>query len=205
LATRFGDDFMMPRQLARGLQAKRQSRRREQRPLAECLPHINVNDLPIPREYQIYVAPHISLRYPHILSMRIAYDGVEFTHTGRTQIFDFKWIKTGFGYPRPAFICDCGRPVIKLYFRHLNLACRRCSNATYASRTLGKRTRPILQAQRLDMFLKLKTGMRKSTRQRLKARIATAPNQELKSKRLANHSIPIPHSNYSTRGAMHWR
>jgi hypothetical protein len=111
LAIRSGDDSMaMPRQLARGLQAKRHSRRREQRPLAECLPHINVNDLPIPRDYQIHVAPNISLRYPYIAGMRIAYDGVEFTHTGRTQIFDFKWIKTGFGYPRPAFICDCGRP-----------------------------------------------------------------------------------------------
>jgi hypothetical protein len=195
----------MPPQLARGLQAKRQSRRCEQRPLAECLPHINANDLPIPRDYQIHVAPNISLRYPHILRMRIAYDGVEFTHSGREQVFDFKWIKTGFGYPRPAFRCDCGRPVITLYFRHANLACRRCSNATYASRTLDKRTRPILQAQRLNMFLKLKTGMRKTTRQRLIARIAPAPHQELNSKRLAHHTIQLPQGNYGTRGAMHWR
>jgi hypothetical protein len=55
------------------------------------------------------------------------------------------------------------------------------------------------------MFLKLKTGMWKSTRQRLKARITTAVRQVLKSKRLAHHSIQIPSSNYYTRGAMHWR
>jgi hypothetical protein len=194
---------MMPRQLARGLWAKRQSRRREQRPLAECLPHINVNDLPIPREYQIYVAPNISLRYPYIVGMRIAYDGVEFTHTGRTQIFDFKWIKTGFGYPRPAFICDCGRPVIKLYFRYLNLACRRCCNAIYGSQACDKNTRPILQALRLQTFLRLKTYMRQRNRRRLQARIPKAQNKPLNSKRLSHHMLP--HSNYGTRGAMHWR
>jgi hypothetical protein len=194
----------MPWQLKVGLYNRKKSGRREQRSLAECLPHINVNDLPIPRDYQIHIAPNISLRYPHILRMRIAYDSVEFTHSSREQVFDFKWIKTGFGYPRPAFICDCGRPVIRLYFRHANLACRRCSNATYASRTLGKRTRPILQARRLDMFLKLKTGMWKSTRQRLKARTAAA-RQDFNSKRLSHHTIQHPQHNYGTRGAMHWR
>jgi hypothetical protein len=33
--------------------------------------------------------------------------------------------------------------------------------------------------------------------------ITTAEGQELKSKRLAHHSIQIPSSNYCTRGAMH--
>src|SRR6516164_9618039 len=65
--------------------------------------------------------------------------------------------------------------------------------------------RPILQTQRIQTFLKLKTGMWKSRRQRLKARITTAPIQELKSKRLVHHRIQIPSSNYRTRGAMHWR
>jgi hypothetical protein len=195
----------MPAQLARGLWAKRQSRRCEQRPLAECLPSINVNDLRIPRDYKTYTAPNISLRYPQISGIRLAFHCVEFHHSGRVQTFRFKWIKTGFGYPRPAFVCECGRPVIKLYFRHLNLACRRCCNATYASRTLGKRTRPILQAMRLRAFLQLKSYMSKRNRQRLQARLfRTTKPLELANKRIDDRT-KLPQSNYSTRGAMHWR
>src|SRR5262249_20240035 len=195
----------MPAQMARGLWAKRQSRRREQRPLAECLPSINVNDLRIPRDYKTYTAPNISLRYPQISGILLAFHCVEFHHSGRIQAFRLKWIKTGLGYPRPAFVCECGRPVIKLYFRHLNLACRRCCNATYASRTLGKRTRPILQAVRLRAFLKLKSYMSQRNRTRLKARIPETDNKRLASKRLTHHMIQLPQSNYGTRGAMHWR
>src|SRR5262249_13956229 len=114
----------MPIQLAKGLRARRQSSRHEQRPLAECLPHINVNDLPIPRDYKTYTAPNISFRYPQISNIRLTYHRIEFAHSGRVQAFRLKWIKTGFGYARAAFICSCGCPVIKLYFRYANLACR---------------------------------------------------------------------------------
>jgi hypothetical protein len=198
---------MMPPQLARGLWKKRQSRRTEQRPLAECLPHININDLNVPKNlYSVVTIPWISLRYPFISAARLSAYVVEFAHNGRIQKFRLKWIKTGFGLPRFAFVCNqCGRPVIKLYFSYGSLKCRRCANAVYASQTCSKRLRPILQAQRTHMFLKLKTGMWKSTRQRLKARITTAVRQELKSKRLAHQSIQIPSSNYRARGAMHWR
>jgi hypothetical protein len=55
---------MMPRQLQRGLLNKRYSRRTEQKPLAESLPSINVNDLKIPGDYAILRLPNISLRYP---------------------------------------------------------------------------------------------------------------------------------------------
>jgi hypothetical protein len=64
---------------------------------------------------------------------------------------------------------------------------------------------PVLQGIRLRSFLKFKRYMSKRNRQRLKARIATAPIKELKSKRLRHHAIPLPQSNYGTRGAMHWR
>src|SRR5262249_14871364 len=79
-----------------------------------------------------------------------------------------------------------------LYFKYGSLKCRRCADAIYASQTCSKRLRPILQAQRAHLFLKLKTGMWKRTRHRPKARITTAVRQELKSKRLAHHSIQIP-------------
>jgi hypothetical protein len=197
---------MMPPQLARGLWKKRQFHRTEQRPLAEQLPHININDLNVPKNlYSVVTVPWISFRYPFISAARLSPYVVEFAHSGRIQKFRLKWIKTGFGLPRFAFICDCQRPTIKLYFRHGNLACRRCWNLTYASRTLDKRTRPVLQAIRLRNLLKFKRYMSKRNRQRLKARIATAPIKELKSKRLSHHAIPLPQSNYGTRGAMHWR
>jgi len=192
---------MMPPQLARAKRPKRS----EPRPLVETLPTINVNDLPIPRDYNTYVADNISFRYPHINRMKINRFVVSFFHSDRVQIFRFKWIKTGLGSPRAVFICECGRPVISLYFRCTNLACRRCTNAIYASQVCPRDKRPCLQAQRMHMFLKLKTGMWKSTRQRLKTRITATARQELKSKRLAHHSIQIPSSNYCTRGAMHWR
>jgi hypothetical protein len=64
----------MPPQLARGLQAKRQSRRGEQRPIVEQLPYININDLrqAIPRNYgtNIYSNP---FRYPQIQRLRLSY------------------------------------------------------------------------------------------------------------------------------------
>jgi hypothetical protein len=71
------------------------------RPLAECLPHINVNDLKIPKSLNAVVtAPWISLRYPFISAARLSVRVVEFAHSGRIQSFRLKWIKTGFGLPR---------------------------------------------------------------------------------------------------------
>ena len=191
---------MMPPQLARS----DRRRKSESRPLAETLPHINVNDLQVPRDYKTYVAPNISFRYPHISNMRIAWNMVEFTHSGRVQTFRFKWIKTGFGYPRALFLCECGRSAVKIYYRHQNLACRSCSNAIHGSQTRNKRGRSILKAIRLRNFLELKSYMSKRNRQRLKACIPAVITEELKSKRLAHHRIPIPFHNYNTRGAAHW-
>src|SRR5262249_52296384 len=99
------------------------------------------------------------------------------------------------------------RSVRRVYFKGGHLACRRCCNAIYASQVCGKHSRLILQAIRLKTFLELKagTGMSRRNQQRLKARITTAVKQELNSKRLAHHSIPMPSSNHCTRGLMHWR
>jgi hypothetical protein len=96
----------MPPQLQRGLIAKRYSQCRDPRPIAEELSQINVNDLHIPRDHKTYSAPNISLRYPQLSGLRLTCNAVEFTHAGRTQTFQLKPIKTGFGYPRFAFVCD---------------------------------------------------------------------------------------------------
>ena len=59
-------------------------KRSEPRPIAECLPSININDLRIPRSYHTITLPNIGLRYPQVASMRLTYHSVEVTHcTGR--------------------------------------------------------------------------------------------------------------------------
>ena len=100
-----------------------------------------------------------------------------------------------------------GELIARLIPMDANLSdkCRRCTNAVYASQVLGKRTRPILQALRLETFLKLKSYMGQRNRRRLKSRIPKTHSRRLDSKRLSHHTIQLPHSNYSTRGAMHWR
>ena len=134
------------------LKYAKRPKRSEPRPIVEQLSAINVNDLQIPRSYATVSLPNIGVRYPQLANMRLTYHSVEVTHgTGRTQHFNLKPIKTGFGgtkRPRYAFICSCGRPTIKVYFRHGNLACKRCHNAVPLSQKLGKRTRPILKAHR---------------------------------------------------------
>ena len=181
----------MPPQLQRGLLSRRYSHCRDPRPIAEELSQINVNELHIPRDHKTYSAPNISLRYPYLSGIRLTCNAVEFTHTGRTQTFALKPIRTGFGYFRFAFICQCQRPVIKLYFRHANLSCRWCHKLTYISRTLGKRTRPILQAHRIETLIRLKPGMHHRTRERLR-------------KRYSDKAL-MPQNNYGTRGPRLWK
>jgi len=201
----------MPPQLAR---AKR-PRRSTPRPLVEELSRLEIADLcrygafPSQYEWNVSYLLELPFRYPFLKNLVISLQNIEANHhTGYTQTIPLRWLRTGFGgnsRPRPLFICNCGRSVTKLYFKTGHLACRRCQSAVYASQVCDKCTRPVLQAQRRQWFLKLKarTGMWKSTRQRLQ--LATAPSKELNSKRLAHHSIQLPQSNYRTRGAMHWR
>jgi hypothetical protein len=182
----------MPWQLQRGLMERRRSRRTASRPIAENLSSINVNDLKIPRNYATLTLPNIGLRYPQLASMRLTYHSVEVTHgTGRIQHFKLKPIKTGFGRPRYAFVCNCGRPIIKLYFRYGNLACKHCHDAVNLSQKLDKHRRPILKAHRLETFIALKTNMQQRTRARLIKRYGEKAMR--------------PQSNYRTRSPMLWK
>ena len=206
----------MPPQLERGLWARRQSRHREQRPLVEQMQRIDIADLcryrvfPSQNNWHERWSLELPFRYPFLKNLIISRQAIEANHlSGYTQSIRLRWCCTGFGgnsRPRPLFICNCGRrPVTKLYFNYGRLACRRCCKATYASRICSKRLRPIMQVQRMQAFLRLKSYMWQSTRQRLKTRIAAAPKQVPNSKRLTHHAIQLPQSNYGTRGAMHWR
>jgi hypothetical protein len=156
----------MPWQLREGLR-RHPKGSRPPRPIAEQLPSIAVHDLgiPSPYDYKTYTMPNASLRYPQLASVRLSFHAVEFQHPslhrgqiGPVQTFRLKHIKTGFGI-RHAFICACQRPVIKLYYRNRNLACRRCCGSIYASQTIDQHSRPILQASRIESFLDNKSGL----------------------------------------------
>jgi hypothetical protein len=201
----------MPPQLARAKRPKRS----EPRPLVETLPRIDIIDLcrwkVFPSQYDWNKAHILELpfRYPFVKSLVISLQDIEANHhSGYNQIIPLRWVRTGFGgniRPRPLFVCNCGRSVTKVYYQYGSLKCRRCCDATYASRQCYKGNRPILQAKRLQFFLEHKPCMSKRNRQRIASRITIAPEQELISKRLAHHSIQLPQRNYGTRGAMHWR
>ena len=152
---------------------------KSERPIVEKLPSISTKELriPSPYDYKTYVLGNISFRLPQLASARINYNLVEFRqpplHRGQegpTQTFQFKHIKTGFGI-RHVFICACGRPAQRLYLFYRNLACRHCLKARYASQTLDKRSRPILQAARIQSFLDNKPRLLRRTRDRLQRRL----------------------------------
>jgi hypothetical protein len=166
----------MPWQLREGLK-RHPKGSRPPRPIVEQLPAISVNELPVPSPYdtKTYILRDLSLRFPQLAAAKVARDAVEFHHVslhrstlGPIQTFGIKRIRTGFGvHGRCAFICDCGRPVIKLYYRGRQLACQRCCNAINASQALDKRTRPVLQASRIESFLNSKLKLYHRTRERL--------------------------------------
>jgi len=203
----------MPKQLARAQRPKRST----PRPLAEQLTErIDIADLCRLRVFPTnrYDQYHLELpfKYPFAKNLLISLQNIEINHhLGYTQRISLRWVRTGFGgnnRPRPLFMCtNCGRSVRRVYFKSGHLACRRCQDAIYASQLCGKRSRPILQAKRLHSFLEFKsgTGMSKRNQQRVQARLTrTTKPPELTSKRIDDRS-KLPQSNYSTRGAMHWR
>jgi hypothetical protein len=200
----------MPTQLAR---AKRRLKRLGPRPIVETLKRIDVADLcrfdVFPNNWHDQHYLELPFKYPFVRNLVISLENIEVNHlSGYTQSISLRWCRTGFGgnsRRRPLLVCQCGRSVTKLYLQDGSLKCSRCTNAVYASQVCGKHSRPILQAKRLRAFLELKSYMRQSNRQRLKAHLATAPKgAHLTTKRLANEAIQLPQGNYRTRGAMHW-
>src|SRR5262249_23661158 len=145
----------MPTQLARGLAARRQSRRREPRPTIELMPAININDLraAIPRDYStnIYSNP---LRYPQVRHMRLSCRSIEIDdHCHRAQVFGIERVKTALGTPRAIFVCSCGYGAILLFARYGTYACRHCHKAVYASQKYDQIGRKRLAACKLRLEL----------------------------------------------------
>jgi len=210
----------MPWQLARAKRPKRH----EPRPVAEQIAKINANDLIpfIPLNWFDYHNREGGFRWTFLRQIRLCRRQAEFTlYSQRTLTFPIKWIRTGLGKPRPAFICKCNRPIISLYYQRGNLACRRCSNAIYASQTLDKRTRPILQAIRLRRFFHSQSDIRRPFPAKPKTKLWNKSYRRLRdrclsleckarrpiglvSKRLTERTLR-PQSNYQLRMRAHWR
>jgi hypothetical protein len=162
----------MPWQLREGL--KRRVKGAPPRPIVENATHINVNTFKISSlsPHKTYNMPNISLRYSWLSALRLSCEAAEFVirsphrgTTGRVQQFGLKPVTVGFG-TRYYFICDCGEHVQKLYFLNQYLACQYCHRLLYASQTIDRRNRPLLQAMRLESFLSKPRLMRKA-RERL--------------------------------------
>jgi hypothetical protein len=143
---------MMPWQLARS----DRRRKSEPRAIVELTPHINVNDIRhiIPRNYSTYIYSN-SFKYPFAKNLILSRQNIEFNHvSGYNQIVGIHWCRTGFGRPRPMFVCsDCCGGAYNLYFRHGHLACRYCHRIQYASRQHNQIARKRLQASKLRLQL----------------------------------------------------
>jgi hypothetical protein len=187
---------MMPPQLARALQRTKPRKYKSTKLVAETLPCFNVNELvhAIPHKYGIVRTQSFTTpSHPPLLGLRLTYETIEAIHrNGNIQKLKIKWIRTGFGHPRPAIHCDkCRRAVTKLYNRFDDLACKHCRGAIYLSQKLNKHTRPALKAYRLARFLELKNNINKRTQERLL--------------RKYGEKAMMPQSNYGTGTARHWK
>jgi hypothetical protein len=93
----------MPWQPAEGLKHFRKLKLRP-RPIAEKLPHININDLQIPTDDRIHTLPNISFTFPFLASIRLSRDCAEFNYPsyhrntlGRRQTFRIQPFRVGYG------------------------------------------------------------------------------------------------------------
>jgi hypothetical protein len=202
---------MMPRQLRNAKRPKRTT----PRPLVELLQRIDIIDLcrwkVFPSQYDWHKAHYLEapFRYPFVKSLVISLQDIEANHhTGDIQVIPLRWCRTGFGgneRPRPLFICQCGRSVTRIYFKGGRLACRRCTDAVYASQLCsGRATRSALQALRLQAFLKHKPTLWHRTRKRLQARIRVSTNPVVNSRRITGKA-KLPQSNYQSPACPLWR
>jgi hypothetical protein len=196
--------------------AKRRPKDFGPRPIVEQLLRIDIGDLcrfrVFPNNWRERWTLELPFRYPFVKNLVISLAAIEANHySGYIQSIRLRWCRTCFGgnyRPRPLFICHCGRSVTKLYFRHLNLACRRCTNALYASQICsGRATRSHLQATRLTNFIRaLPPKVRHTTKARLHARQQALAKQATASKSTRlDHRAKHIQSNYQCYATAHWR
>jgi hypothetical protein len=124
----------------------------------ELTPHIDIHDLcrwnAFPRDWDKSYLLEMPFRYPFVKSLLVSVQNVEVNHhSGYNQRIALHWARTGFGRPRPLFVCQCGYGARRLFFRCGNLACRTCHKAVYASQKNNQIGRKRLAASKLRLQL----------------------------------------------------
>jgi hypothetical protein len=212
----------MPAHLQR---ANRRPKRNEPRPLIDTLSFLDIRHLSrkkvFPPDYHgTNVLPDIGFICPGIASLKVTrakltanlYGGVQ-------QVIPLRWYQPGFGGLNAIAQCRCGKWAYRLYRIHGALVCYRCTHGTYASQTLDRHTRPILQALRMRAFIypvadlskpfprKPKTTMLHRTHKRLEGRCMAIERKIGRSRRRINKRISQqalkPRNSYSTRVRSH--
>jgi hypothetical protein len=147
----------MPPQLARA--QRRRPRNAEPRPIVELTPHIDIHDLcrwnVFPRDWNKAHILEMPFRYPFIKTLVISRKTIEINLIlGYTERVALHWVRTGFGKPRPIFVCgDCRGGARRLFFRGGHLACRHCHGMNYASQQRDRNGRKRLGASKLRLKL----------------------------------------------------
>jgi len=160
----------MPPQLA-----KAHRPRKSTRPILEQLPAVTTTELRISSTYQGKRPIIKPLRIPNLSGFKLGHLTVEFLfqplhrgQKGRTETFRLKPLR-GIQY---AFLCNsCGRAVMRLYLHHSTLLCRCCCNGRYASQAISSKSRPVLEATRIQSFLDNKPRIFHKTQERLRKRL----------------------------------
>jgi hypothetical protein len=142
----------MPWQLARS----DRRRKSEPRAIVELTPHIDIHELRhiIPRDFSTYLYAN-SFKYPFAQKLILSRINIEvFLHLGYTQTVALHWVRTGFGRPRPMFVCSqCHCGARRLFFKCGQLACKDCHRAQYLSQKQNTVTRKRLAACKLRIEL----------------------------------------------------
>ena len=131
-------------------------RRSSNRPIIERLPYLAIRDIAklIPR-HNPYIQTNpdaYGWRYPG--KVMLSTHSIKISDAAIVpQLFKLKWVRTGFGKPRPLIMCQCHRNTQILYFHHGRYACRHCHKATYLSERVSHLQAKLWQAARLRIQL----------------------------------------------------
>jgi hypothetical protein len=181
-------------------------RRRVPRPLIDELPFVDVRGLGRRRQFppnwhdtNIF---DVGFLHPGIKSLRLTRASITVTYYGNApqQIIKLKWYKPGFGGYRPVGQCGCGRTAFRLYKVSSKLVCYRCTKGRYATQVGYSRSRPHIQARRLENLISgLPRGLWGTTHKRLWSQYhALKPQGTYKSK-LITERVLQPRSRYRLR------
>ena len=168
--------------------------RHSTRPIVERLQAIAIKDLVavIPKHdpNEVYCLDSFGLRFGGA-RVRVCSYALEITTNGHKQVFKIRWIRTGFGGPRPLLVCSCGRSYKLLYEYYGRWACRRCLKATYLSERISHCRQKLWKAAKIRVrnggtpteSLKRPRGRHRKTYQRAQDQIHSL---ELKARKAKN-------------------